>query len=74
MGRKVSMSKATALDLIKRASWAFSWAFISTFIVLAPGILSAPNLAEAKALVVAVLTASIAAAFSALKTFILANK
>lgn len=68
------MSKETALDLIKRAVWAFLWAFFSTLIVFAPGILSAPNLENARALALSALTASIAAAFSAVKTFVLANK
>jgi hypothetical protein len=57
-------------DLMERATWTFAQGFIVTFCTLAPGLLSAPNLEEVKALVVAALMASLMAGFSALKTFV----
>ena len=59
-----------SLDLVERALWTFAQAFVATFAVLAPGLFVAPNLTEAKALAVAAIGASIAAGFSALKTFV----
>lgn len=61
-------------DLVKRAAWTFGQAFIASFIVLAPGILAAPNLATVRALGISALLASVAAGLSALKGLLLAYK
>jgi hypothetical protein len=61
------------LDDLKRALWTAVQAGVLAFLVLAPGILMAPNLAEAKALGIAALIAAGAAAFSALKNLILSD-
>lgn len=57
-------------DLIERAAWTALEGFLATFAVLAPGILMAPNLATAKALGVSAVAAGVAAAISAVKTYI----
>jgi len=56
---------------IKRVLWTAAQAFIGAIIVLAPGILQAPNLETAKTLGVAALVAGVAAALSALKNLLL---
>ena len=56
-------------DDVKRVLWTAIQAFIGAVLVLAPGILQAPNLQTAKTLGVAALVAGIAAALSALKNF-----
>jgi len=53
--------------------WTAVQAGVLAFLVLAPGILMAPNLDEAKALAIAALIAAGAAAFSAVKNLILAD-
>jgi hypothetical protein len=60
------------VDDVKRAVWTAVQAFLAAFIVLAPGIWTAPNLEGAKAAGLAALTAGIAAGLSALKNYILA--
>jgi hypothetical protein len=61
-------------NLIERATWTFFQAGASTFLVLAPGILAAPNLSDAKALGVSALVAAAGAGLSALKTLIVVYK
>ena len=56
---------------VRRIVWTAIQAFIGAIIVLAPGILQAPNLETAKTLGVAALVAGIAAALSALKNLLL---
>jgi len=56
---------------IKRVIWTAAQAFIGAVLVLAPGILQAPNLETAKALGIAALVAGVAAALSALKNLLL---
>lgn len=63
------LSQRATTDLVERAAWTFAQAFLAAFIVLAPGILAAPNLANAKALGVSALTAALAAGISAVKTY-----
>lgn len=63
------LSKTATSDLVERAAWTFLQAFLGAFIVLAPGILSAPNLANAKALAVSAIAAALAAGISALKNY-----
>lgn len=58
-------------DDLKRVLWTAIQAFIGAVLVLAPGVLSAPDLKTAKALGVAALVAGLAAAISALKNFFL---
>lgn len=65
------MNKVQWEDLIKRAAWTFGQAFLASLLTFAPGLLTAPNLSEAKALAVSALVASVSAALSAVKTFIL---
>jgi len=60
-------------DDLKRVLWTAVQAGVLAFLVLAPGILMAPNLDEAKALAIAALIAAGAAAFSAVKNLILAD-
>ena len=67
------LSRNLTLDLIKRAAWTFGQAFVATFIALAPGLLAAPNLGEARALIVAALAASVAAGLSAIKTYLVSR-
>lgn len=64
------MSRRQLKDLAIRALWTFLQAFTASMAVFAPGIFSAPNLANAKALALSALVASIGAALSAVKTFI----
>lgn len=64
------LSRISTQDLIERAVWTFIQAFLGAFVVLAPGILSAPNLANAKALAVSAIAAALAAGISAVKTYI----
>lgn len=56
---------------IKRVIWTAVQAFLGAILVLAPGILNAPNLEAAKTLGVAALVAGLAAALSALKNLVL---
>lgn len=56
---------------IRRILWTAFQAFVGAILVLAPGILNAPNLEAAKTLGVAALVAGVAAALSALKNLIL---
>lgn len=58
-------------NLIERTAWTAIQAFLATFLTLAPGLLSAPNLATARALGVSAIIASIGATASAVKTLIL---
>ena len=61
-------------DLVKRAAWTFVQAFVSVFFVGVPtvvAILQAQGLDAAQAAFVSLLTASVAAAFSAIKTFVI---
>jgi len=55
------------VDLVKRAVWTFVQAFLAAFLTLAVGLLNAPNLSEARALLISIVLASLAAGFSALK-------
>ena len=56
---------------VRRIVWTAIQAFIGAILVLAPGILNAPNLEAAKTLGVAALVAGVAAALSALKNLLL---
>ena len=56
---------------IRRVLWTAAQAFLGAVLVLAPGILQAPNWETAKTLAVAALVAGIAAALSALKNLVL---
>jgi predicted transporter len=56
---------------VRRIVWTAIQAFIAAVLVLAPGILQAPNLEVAKTLGVAALVAGLAAALSALKNLVL---
>lgn len=56
---------------IRRIAWTAVQAFIGAVLVLAPGILHAPNLETAKTLGVAALVAGFAAALSAVKNLLL---
>ncbi len=58
-------------DDLKRVLWTAVQAFLGALLVLAPGILQAPDLKTAKALGVAALVAGVAAAFSAVKNLLL---
>lgn len=57
-------------NLLEKAGASFLRAFGAALLVLAPGILSAPDLNGAKALAVAALFAAFAAGFKALQVFI----
>jgi hypothetical protein len=57
-------------DTIKRVAWTFVQAFVGAFLILAPGFFKAPNLGEARALIVAALVASLAAGVSAVKNLL----
>ena len=59
---------------IKRVVWTAVQAFVAAVIVLAPGILQAPNLEAAKSLGVAALVAGVAASGSALKNLVLGDE
>jgi predicted transporter len=56
---------------IKRVLWTAIQAFLGALLVLAPGVLQAPNWETAKTLGVAALVAGVAAALSALKNLLL---
>jgi hypothetical protein len=56
---------------IKRVLWTLVQAFLGAVLILAPGILQAPNWETAKALGVAALVAGVAAALSAVKNLVL---
>ena len=56
---------------IKRVIWTAIEAFVGAVLILAPGILQAPNLEGAKTLGIAALVAGVAAALSALKNLLL---
>jgi predicted transporter len=56
---------------VRRILWTAFQAFVAAVLVLAPGILQAPNLETAKTLGVAALVAGLAAALSALKNLLL---
>lgn len=58
-------------DDVKRVLWTAVQAFLGALLVLAPGILQAPDLKTAKSLAVAALVAAFAAVLSALKNFVL---
>jgi hypothetical protein len=58
---------------VKRVIWTGVQAFIAALLVLAPGLLQAPNLETAKTLGVAALTAALAAAISAVKNLVLGD-
>ena len=60
-------------DDLKRVAWTAIMAFLGAVLVLAPGILQAPNLEAAKTLAVAALVAGIAAALSAIKNAVLTD-
>ena len=60
-------------DDLKRVGWTALQAFLATLLVMAPGILEAPNLGDAKALAVAALVAAISAAISAVKNLVLSD-
>lgn len=62
----------SAADL-KRTIWTAVQAFLAAFVILAPGIWTAPNLSEAKAAGIAAITAGVAAAVAAIKNAILAD-
>jgi hypothetical protein len=67
------MGFSFTLDDVKRVAWTAIQAFLAAVLVLAPGILQAPNWEAAKTLAVAALVAGIAAAISALKNLLLAD-
>jgi hypothetical protein len=56
---------------IRRILWTAAQAFLAVFLVAATGALSAPNLGEAKAALLAGAVAGLAAALSALKNLVL---
>jgi len=58
---------------IRRVLWTAGQAFLAAVLVLAPGVLAAPNFEAAKTLAVAALVAGVAAAISALKNLLLAD-
>jgi len=58
-------------DDLKRVGWTALQAFLGAVLVLAPGILQAPNLGVAKTLATAAFVAGIAAAISAVKNLVL---
>jgi hypothetical protein len=60
-------------DTVKRVAWTAAQAFVAAFLVLAPGIFTAPNLDDAKAAAIAAVVAGLAAAVSALKNVIFAT-
>ena len=59
---------------IRRVVWTAVQAFLGAVLVLAPGILQAPNWDTAKSLAVAALVAGVAAALSALKNLVLGDE
>lgn len=56
---------------VRRILWTAAQAFIGAVLVLAPGVLHAPNMETAKSLGVAALVAGFAAAISAIKNLLL---
>lgn len=58
---------------IKRVIWTAVQAFLAAVLVLAPGMLNAPDLQTAKSLGVAALVAGLAAALSALKNLFIGD-
>jgi len=56
---------------VRRILWTAFQAFVGAVLVLAPGVLNAPNIETAKALGVAAIVAGVAAALSALKNLLL---
>jgi hypothetical protein len=56
-------------NLLEKAGASFVRAFVAALIILAPGVLSAPNLNQAKLLGVAALIASLTAGLKALQVF-----
>lgn len=61
-------------DLVKRAAWTFAQTFVSVFFIGIPAVvkaLQAQGVGSAKAMLISLATASFAAAFSALKTFVI---
>lgn len=64
------MSSEQLKDLLGRAAWTFTQAFLGTLVVLAPGIWMAPNLTEAKAASIAAVVGAVGAGLSALKTLV----
>lgn len=57
-------------DGLKRVLWTGVQAFLAALAVTMPGVLTAPNLSEARALGVSALVAALAAALSAIKNAI----
>jgi hypothetical protein len=57
-------------DTVKRVVWTAVQAFLAAFVVLAPGIANAPDLATARAAAIAAIVAGAAAALSAVKNAI----
>lgn len=58
-------------DDVKRVAWTAAQAFLGAFFVLAPGVWKAPNLADAKAALIAAAIAGAAAAWSTVKNFLI---
>lgn len=56
--------------LVKRVALSFVRAFVGAFIILAPGILAAPDLTAAKAAIVAAFIAAVTAGFRAIQAFL----
>jgi hypothetical protein len=56
---------------IRRIAWTFVQGFLGALLVLAPGILQAPNMETAKSLGIAALVGAIAAGISAVKNLVL---
>jgi hypothetical protein len=56
---------------MRRILWTFLQAFLASFLVLAVGVINAPNLSEAKAALISALLAAIAAGISAVKNAVL---
>lgn len=54
-------------DGLKRVLWTGLQAFLASLAITAPGVLTSPNLSEARALGVSALVAALAAALSAIK-------
>lgn len=58
---------------VKRVVWTAVQAFLAAVLVLAPGLLNAPNLETAKSLGIAAVVAGVAAALSAVKNLFLSD-
>ena len=63
----------TAAD-VRRAAWTLVMAFVGGFMTLAAGIMSAPNLSDAKAATIAAIGAGIAAVISVIKNYVLGSE